>query len=77
VDGHENPLAGFNLIANFGFWSSLHESEQAAIHAAARRHVARQREHTRTPGSAFYARVRERCGTNAWKLLQDGVGRLD
>ena len=28
-------------------------------------------------GSAFYARLRERCGTAAWKLLQDAVGRLD
>ena len=28
-------------------------------------------------GSGFYARWRERCGTSAWKLLQDAVGRLD
>jgi TRAP-type transport system periplasmic protein len=96
--------SGFNLIANLGFWSSLQESEQAAIHAAVRRHVARQREYTmrlneslesdlaaagmqlqQVPqeafrarlGRAFYARQRERCGTNAWKLLQDAVGRLD
>jgi tripartite ATP-independent transporter DctP family solute receptor len=96
--------SGFNLIANLGFWSSLEESEQAAIHAAARRHVARQREYTmrlnesleldlaaagmqleQVPqerfrarlGRAFYARQRERCGTDPWKLLQDAVGRLD
>jgi len=96
--------SGFNLIANLGFWSSLRESDQAAIHAAARRHVARQRDYTvrlnealevdlaargmqiehvqpeafrARLGSAFYARLRERCGTAAWKLLQDAVGRLD
>jgi TRAP-type transport system periplasmic protein len=96
--------SGFNLIANLEFWSGLHESQQAAIHAAARRHVARQREYTmglnealetslqrrgmalerveRAPwrarlGSAFYARWRERCGTAAWNLLQDAVGKLD
>ena len=28
-------------------------------------------------GSAFYARWRERCGTAAWRLLQEAVGRLD
>jgi TRAP-type transport system periplasmic protein len=96
--------SGFNLIANLGFWSSLGESEQAAIHAAARRHVARQRDYTvrlnealavslgqkgmqvehvkpeafrARLGGAFYARCRERCGTTAWKLLQEAVGRLD
>jgi len=96
--------SGFNLIAHLGFWSSLGESEQAAIHAAARRHVARQRDYTvrlnealeaslaargmqveqvqpqafrAQLGSAFYARLRERCGTAAWKLLQDAVGTLD
>jgi tripartite ATP-independent transporter DctP family solute receptor len=96
--------SGFNLIANLGFWASLQESEQAAIHAAVRRHVARQREYTmrlneslesdlaaegmrlqRVPqegfrarlGAAFYARQRERCGTSAWRLLQDAVGTLD
>jgi TRAP-type C4-dicarboxylate transport system substrate-binding protein len=96
--------SGFNLIANLRFWSSLGEAEQAAIHAAARRHVARQRDYTvrlnealeadlatrgmqiehvqpeafrACLGSAFYARLRERCGTAAWKLLQDAVGRLD
>jgi TRAP-type transport system periplasmic protein len=96
--------SGFNLIANLGFWASLGESEQASIHAAARRHVARQREYTvhlnealaeslgrrgmqvehvrpegfrARLGSAFYARWRERCGTTAWKLLQQAVGRLD
>jgi TRAP-type transport system periplasmic protein len=96
--------SGFNLIANLGFWSSLRESDQAAIHAAVRRHVARQRDYTvrlneelevslaargmqvehvqpeafrARLGSAFYAGLRERCGTAAWKLLQDAVGRLD
>jgi TRAP-type transport system periplasmic protein len=96
--------SGFNLIANLGFWSSLGESEQAAIHAAAQRHVARQRDYTvrlnealaarlglkgmqvdevrpeafrARLGAAFYARWRERCGTKAWKLLQEAVGRLD
>jgi TRAP-type transport system periplasmic protein len=96
--------SGFNLIANLKFWSSLTEGEQAAIHAAARGHVARQREYTvglngtlaaslgrkgmqieqvrpegfrARLGSAFYARWRERCGTKAWKLLQEAVGRLD
>jgi tripartite ATP-independent transporter DctP family solute receptor len=96
--------SGFNLIANLKFWSSLTEGEQAAIHAAARRHVARQREYTvhlnealaaslgrkgmqiehvrpegfrARLGSAFYARWHERCGTSAWKLLQEAVGRLD
>jgi len=28
-------------------------------------------------GHEFYARWKERCGTTAWKLLQDAVGRLD
>jgi TRAP-type transport system periplasmic protein len=28
-------------------------------------------------GSAFYARWRDRCGTTAWKLLQEAVGTLD
>lgn len=37
--------SGFNLIANLGFWSSLGEADQAAIQAAAKRHVARQREY--------------------------------
>jgi TRAP-type transport system periplasmic protein len=96
--------SGFNLIANLKFWASLAEGEQAAIHAAARRHVARQREYTvqlnealaaslgrkgmqvepvRPEGfrsrlaGAFYARWRERCGTTAWKLLREAVGRLD
>jgi tripartite ATP-independent transporter DctP family solute receptor len=96
--------SGFNLIANLRFWSSLREAEQAAIHAAAKRHVARQRDYTvrlnealevdladrgmqiervqpeafrARLGSAFYARLRERCGTAAWKLLQEAVGRLD
>jgi TRAP-type transport system periplasmic protein len=96
--------SGFNLIANLGFWSSLGESEQAAIHAAAARHVARQRDYTvrlnealaarlglkgmqvdevrpeafrARLGGAFYARWRERCGTSAWKLLQEAIGRLD
>jgi TRAP-type transport system periplasmic protein len=96
--------SGFNLIANLKFWSSLAEGEQAAIHAAARRHVARQREYTvqlnealavslgrngmqvesvrvegfrARLGGAFYARWRERCGTTAWKLLQEAVGTLD
>jgi tripartite ATP-independent transporter DctP family solute receptor len=96
--------SGFNLIANLRYWSSLEESERAAIHAAARRHVARQREYTvrlnealegelaargmqiehvqpeafrARLGAAFYAPLRERCGTAAWKLLQDAVGRLD
>jgi TRAP-type transport system periplasmic protein len=96
--------SGFNLIANLKFWSSLTEGEQAAIHAAARRHVARQREYTvqlnevlevslgrkgmqvehvrpegfrARLGSAFYARWRDRCGTTAWKLLREAVGRLD
>jgi tripartite ATP-independent transporter DctP family solute receptor len=96
--------SGFNLIANLAFWSSLRESEQAAIQAATKRHVARQREHTmrlnhaleadlarkgvhvehvrrdafrRRLGSTFYSRWRERCGTSAWQLLQDAVGKLD
>jgi TRAP-type C4-dicarboxylate transport system substrate-binding protein len=96
--------SGFNLIANLKFWCSLTEGEQAAIHAAARRHVARQRDYAvhlnealavslgrkgmqleyvqpetfrARLGSAFYARWRERCGTGAWKLLQEAVGRLD
>jgi TRAP-type C4-dicarboxylate transport system substrate-binding protein len=96
--------SGFNLIAHLGYWSSLGESEQAAIHACARRHVARQREYAtalnRTLqstlgakgmkiepvdpdsfrarlGDAFYARWKERCGTTAWGLLEDAVGKLD
>lgn len=96
--------SGFNLIANLGFWSSLAETEQAAVHAAARRHVARQRDYTLELnqaltrgleakgvrieavdrqafrdrlGRAFHARWRERCGTAAWRLLQEAVGRLD
>lgn len=96
--------SGFNLIANLGFWSSIGDSGQAAVHAAAKRHVARQREYTvrfnqalarslgqkgmqvedvrpeafrARVGSAFYARWRERCGTAAWKLLQEAVGTLD
>ena len=96
--------SGFNLIANLGFWRSLAEGEQAAIHAAVRRHAARQREYAvqlnnslamglekqgirlekvdraafrRRVGSAFHARWRERCGTTAWRLLQEAVGRLD
>ena len=94
--------SGFNLIANLGFWSSLDEATQAAIHAATRRHVARQREYTVQLnaalaagladkgmqlhevrqadfrlGTRFYARCRERCGTIAWNLLQDAVGKLD
>jgi TRAP-type C4-dicarboxylate transport system substrate-binding protein len=96
--------SGFNLIANLKFWCSLTEGEQAAIHAAARRHVARQRDYAvhlnealavslgrkgmqleyvqpetfrARLGSAFYTRWRERCGTGAWKLLQEAVGRLD
>jgi tripartite ATP-independent transporter DctP family solute receptor len=96
--------SGFNLIAHLGYWSSLGEAEQAAIHACARRHVARQREYTtelnRTLqatlatkgmkvehvdsdsfrarlGDAFYTRWKERCGTTAWGLLEDAVGKLD
>ena len=96
--------SGFNLIANLGFWSRLTEGEQAAVHTAARRHVARQRGYTvqlnaalasglekkgmrieavdrnafrARLGRAFYARWRERCGTAAWRLLQEAVGRLD
>jgi tripartite ATP-independent transporter DctP family solute receptor len=96
--------SGFNLIANLSFWSSLTEGEKGAIHAATRRHVARQREYTMhlnqalevdlgrrgmqveqvhpeafraRLGNAFYARWRERCGTTAWKLLQEAVGKLD
>ena len=38
--------SGFNLIANRSFWNGLAESAQAAIHAAAKKHVARQRRHT-------------------------------
>lgn len=96
--------SGFNLIGNLGFWSSLAETEQAAVHAAARRHVARQRDYTLQLnqaltreleakgvrieavdrqafrdrlGRAFHARWRERCGTAAWRLLQEAVGKLD
>jgi tripartite ATP-independent transporter DctP family solute receptor len=96
--------SGFNLIANLNFWSSLTDAEQGAIHAATRRHVARQRDYTvhlnnaletglarkgmqvehvqreawrARLGRAFYARWKERCGTTAWKLLQDAVGTLD
>jgi TRAP-type transport system periplasmic protein len=96
--------SGFNLIAHLGYWSSFGESEQAAIHACARRHVARQREYAtalnRTLqstlgakgmkiepvdpdsfrarlGDAFYARWKERCGTTAWGLLEDAIGKLD
>ena len=96
--------SGFNLMAGVGFWASLPEGEQAAVHAAARRHVARQRRYTvrlnqelrarlaakgvrveaverkafrARLGQAFYARWRSRCGTAAWDLLQDAVGRLD
>jgi TRAP-type transport system periplasmic protein len=96
--------SGFNLIANLDFWSTLDEGEQGAIHAAVKRHVARQREYTadlngslvsslakkgiqvetverqafraRLP-AAFHARLRERCGMRAWRLLQEAVGRLD
>jgi tripartite ATP-independent transporter DctP family solute receptor len=96
--------SGFNLIANLGVWSRLEEGEHAAIHAAVKRHVARQRKYTadlndslasslarkaiqvetvdrrafraRLPGG-FNARLRERCGTRAWKLLQETVGTLD
>ncbi len=28
-------------------------------------------------GAAFYARWKESCGTTAWRLLEDAVGRLD
>jgi TRAP-type transport system periplasmic protein len=100
----QHVWSGFNLIANLGFWQSLGEAEQAAIHAAAKRHVARQREYTmvfnrtlenslRMKGmeidhvhpevfrarlnEQFHARWRERCGTTAWELLQDVVGKLD
>jgi tripartite ATP-independent transporter DctP family solute receptor len=38
--------SGFNLIANLAAWCALPESAREAIHAATRRHVARQREHT-------------------------------
>jgi TRAP-type C4-dicarboxylate transport system substrate-binding protein len=38
--------SGFNLIANLGFWNALPADAQAAIHAAARTHVARQRAST-------------------------------
>jgi TRAP-type transport system periplasmic protein len=96
--------SGFNLIANLGVWSSFGEPEKEAIHAAAKRHVARQREYTveinhalavtlgqkgmqlehvhpepfrARLGKRFYARWKERCGTAAWKLLQDAVGTLD
>jgi TRAP-type transport system periplasmic protein len=31
----------------------------------------------RALGPGFYNRWRERCGTTAWRLLQDAVGRLD
>lgn len=96
--------SGFNLIGNLRFWSSLDEATQAAVHAATRRHVARQREYTvrlndtlarrftengmelhtvdqvafrGRLGSGFYAQCRERCGTRAWSLLQEAVGKLD
>jgi TRAP-type transport system periplasmic protein len=35
--------SGFNLIANLGYWRSLAEDAQDAIHRAAKTHVARQR----------------------------------
>lgn len=96
--------SGFNLIANLVYWNALDEPTRAAICAAARRHVARQRvytvqlnealesrlrakgmqvEHVQRSafraklGGAFYRRWKERCGTTAWRLLQDAVGRLD
>jgi tripartite ATP-independent transporter DctP family solute receptor len=96
--------SGFNLVANLGVWSRLNEREQAAIHAAVKRHVARQRDYTADLneslvsslakngiqvetvdraafrarlGGAFHARLRERCGTRAWNLLQEAVGKLD
>jgi TRAP-type transport system periplasmic protein len=38
--------SAFNLVANLAFWQRLTESMQAAIHAATRTHVARQRAET-------------------------------
>lgn len=37
--------SGFNLLANLAYWRSLSEHVQDAIHRAARKHVARQREY--------------------------------
>ena len=100
----QHVWSGFNLIANLAYWNGLTEPSRAAICAAAKRHVARQRAYTvdlnRTLearlrakgmqvehvqrgafreklGAALYARWKERCGTTAWRLLQDAVGRLD
>jgi tripartite ATP-independent transporter DctP family solute receptor len=50
VTGHvcmtNHVWSGFNLIANLGYWRSLSEHAQDAIHRAASTHVARQRSHT-------------------------------
>jgi tripartite ATP-independent transporter DctP family solute receptor len=49
VSGHitatNHAWSGFNLVANRGYWRSLSEQAQDAIHRAVKKHVARQRAH--------------------------------
>ena len=43
ISATNHAWSGFNLIANLGYWRSLSEHSQNAIHRAAKAHVARQR----------------------------------
>lgn len=47
--------SGFNLVANLSFWNRLPESLREIVHAAVKRHVARQREETIALNAALAA----------------------
>jgi tripartite ATP-independent transporter DctP family solute receptor len=81
--------SGFNLIANLKFWNTLPADAQAAIHAAVRTHVARQRASTVTLNRALEttlarrgmrvdtvdrAAFRARLGANFYRKLRARCG---
>ena len=45
ITATNHAWSGFNLVANLGYWRSLPEHAQDAIHHAVKKHVARQRAH--------------------------------
>ena len=86
ITATNHAWSGFNLVANLGYWRSLSEHAQDAIHRAVKNHVARQRSHAmalnlelekRLPVEhVMQAPFRARLGTDLYARWRERCGTV-